>query len=243
MADEVSIRVNFAKPIALFPLDSLAILPQQVIPLHIFEARYRQMVDRALDSAGQIAMAVYEGDGWRDNYDGNPPLKPFVCVGQIVQHERLPDGRYNILLQGVCRARIAEELVPEDDRATPAEPARLFREAMLEPVGLEAGDETHLQSLRDWVTQQLQHGPLNKLAMADQVLEYVENDAIPAEAVVELVSFALLTDEDTRYRLLSEPDADARIRVVREELGALARLIRDAGAQHPEDWPKGLSWN
>ena len=60
MPDEVSIRVNFNKPIPLFPLDSVVLLPQQVMPLHIFEPRYRQMVDEALDSVGQIAMAVID---------------------------------------------------------------------------------------------------------------------------------------------------------------------------------------
>jgi hypothetical protein len=59
MAEEMSIRVNFSRPLPLFPLPQVVMLPQQITPLHIFEPRYRQMVDRALDGAGQIAMAKY----------------------------------------------------------------------------------------------------------------------------------------------------------------------------------------
>ena len=116
MSEDNTVQVNFGKPIPLFPLDSAVLLPQQVLPLHIFEPRYRQMVERALDGAGQIAMAVFEGESWKQQYHGRPALRPAVCIGQIVQHERLPDGRYNIILQGVCRARISKESARDGER-------------------------------------------------------------------------------------------------------------------------------
>ena len=234
MADEVSIRVNFANPIPLFPLDSVVLLPQQVMPLHIFEPRYRQMVDRALDGVGQIAMAVVK-PGHLLEYHGSPPLLPAVCIGQIVQHEPLEDGRYNILLQGVCRARIVEDSPPDGDR--------LFREARLEPVGLETEDEPDLHMLREWIAEQLDEGPLRELTVAAQVQEYVTNAEVPTPALLELVSFAMLTDAPTRYRLLEEGSLDRRGELIRSGLESLADLIRRALNQHPEEWPKGCSWN
>ena len=100
MADTTSIRVNFGKPMAFFPLAAVSLVPHGVVQLHIFEPRYRQMVSDALDEAGQIAMAVFDGEAWQEEYHGAPPVRPMMCVGQIVAHEALADGRFNIALQG-----------------------------------------------------------------------------------------------------------------------------------------------
>lgn len=235
MAEEMSIRVNFSRAIPVFPLDSVVLLPQQVLPLHIFEPRYRQMVGDALDGSGQIAMAVFRGESWKQEYHGNPPLLPAVCVGQIVQHERLPDGRYNILLQGVCRAKLMQEHMPDGER--------MYREAVLEPVGV--GEETgpDAEQLREWLNGQLEEGPLAKMTVASQVLEYVRNDEVPTVALLELVSFGMLSGSSVRYRLLAEGDIERRTSLIRRALEDLERLIRRAESQRPEDWPKGCSWN
>ncbi len=239
MDEETTIRVNFGKPIPLFPLDSVVLLPQQVMPLHIFEPRYRQMVDEALDGAGQIAMAVFAGDRWKQEYHGNPPVRPAVCVGQIVQHERMPDGRYNILLQGVCRAKVVEEEMPDEHRQ--------YRQAILEPLGSNdaVAPETGyaIDQMRHWIEGELAQGELKELTVADQMLEYVRNEDVPTTALIELISFALVTEPAARYRLLSEPELSRRVDFVRDALEDLGLMIRQARAQHPEHWPKGLSWN
>ncbi|MCL4220969.1 MAG: LON peptidase substrate-binding domain-containing protein [Phycisphaerales bacterium] len=233
MSDGQSISVNFAREMPIFPLEAVVLLPQQVLPLHIFETRYRQMIGRCLDGAGQLAIAVVR-EGVEDT-SGNPPVHPAVCVAQIVQHETLPDGRYNVLLQGVCRARIIRELPPTTDR--------LYRAAYLEPVGEPNPDSDHLYALREWIEAELSEGPLKQMAVAEHVVEYVRNEEVPNAAVLELVSFALLTDPALRYRLLSEGDLDERAAIVRAELADLAKLISLAESQKSRDWPKGCSWN
>jgi len=233
VSDGQSISVNFSREMPLFPLDAVVLLPQQVLPLHIFEPRYCQMINRCLDGSGQLAVAVVR-DGVAD-LSGNPPLKPAVCVAQIVQHESLPDGRYNILLQGVCRARIVREEPPSQDR--------LYRCALLEPIGEPNPESEHLYGLREWLEAELSEGPLHHFAVAEHVVEYVRNEEVPNSAVLELVSFALLTDPALRYRLLAEGDLDQRAFLVRSELQELARLISLAEHQRPEMWPKGCSWN
>jgi hypothetical protein len=235
MTEEVSIRVNFSRPLPVFPLDQVALLPQQVLPLHIFEPRYKQMIEQALDGAGQIAMARFADERWKQTYHGNPPLKPAVCIGQIVQHEKLDDGRYNVLIQGVCRARITEEFMPDEDR--------LYREALLEPVGLENEPPEHADELRDWLADRLSDGPLNRLSSADEMLQLIRNDELPSPVLLEIVSFAMVTDDQTRYALLEEGSMRERARLVRASLDDLAGLIRKAVAQKPEEWPKGVSWN
>ncbi len=233
--EESTIRVNFGKPMPLFPLDSVSLLPQQVLPLHIFEPRYRQMMEHALDGAGQFAMAVFRGRAWKQEYHGRPPLMPAVCVGQIAQHEKLPDGRFNLLLQGVCRARIASELAPDE--------SRLYRAATLEPVDATVHEDDELAEAREYLEEALAEGPLAQLAAARAVLEYVQNAEVPTSALLELVSFTMLSGKTLRYRLLAEGDIQRRADLIKSELETLASLIRRAAHQRPEEWPKGLSWN
>jgi Lon protease-like protein len=236
MADEqTAVHVNFGRPMPVFPLDSVTLLPQQVLPLHIFEPRYRQMIDGALDASGQIAMAVFEGNAWPSEYAGRPPIRPAVCIGQIVEHEKLPDGRYNVFLQGVCRARIVRELEPDGER--------MYRAAVLEPLGLDDPNEAALDRFRRVLESDLAEGDLAALSAASTVLEYVQNEAVPSPALLELVAFALVQEPGARYRLLAEGDPDRRLDLVAGELDRLRTLVRRARAQRPEDWPKGLSWN
>lgn len=235
MSDESAIQVNFGKPMPLFPLNHVTLLPQQVVPFHIFEPRYRQMVDLALDTSGQIALAVFAGDAWKQQYHGRPPLRPVVCLGHIVQHERLEDGRYNILVQGICRARIVREL--------PASDEVLFRRAILEPVGLEHISDEDLSSFRTRVEYLFDEGPLSEMAAAEPLLQYVRNSSIPTQALMELVSFAVVSDDELKYRLLAEADERGRAALLLAELEHLGTMIRKAALQRPDLWPKGCSWN
>ena len=235
MAEEMSISVNFGRPMPLFPLHTVVLMPQQVVPIHVFEPRYKQMVSESLDGAGQIAMAVFQGDRWKQEYHGRPPVREAVCIGQIIEHERLPDGRYNIILQGVCRARIVRELAA-DGRA-------LYRRAMLEPLGLPFGDDEKLTGVRERMTQLLEHWPLSQLTRGPWVVERLREEQIPPAAALDLVCFTIFSDPATRYKLLAEPDAAARAEIAEDALLDLGRLIRRAADQHPDEWPKGLSWN
>ena len=235
MSEDIDVRVNFARPMPLFPIDGLVMLPQQVIPLHIFEERYRQMMSHVLDRAGQIAMAIYDGSGVTPDDGGQPRLRPNVCVGQIVQHEKLDDGRYNMLLQGVCRARIVEEQEPT--------PTRLFRTALLEPVEHDPNDTTELDHHRAWLETELDSGELSRLRASEDLLEYVRNEDVPTAILFELLSFTLLSDVELRYGLLAEPDPLRRAELVRDDLEKVRKMIRLADKQAPDEWPKGMSWN
>lgn len=235
MSDEASIQVNFGKPMPLFPLNIVSLLPQQVLPLHVFEPRYRQLFERVLDSSGQLAMAVFAGDAWKTNYQGRPPLRRAVCIGHIVQHERLPDGRLNVFLQGICRARILREM--------PAAQDRLYRAAILEPYEMTESDPATLAQVKLQIRELLERASLKRLVVASTIAEWLVNDEVPDRVLLELISLAVIHESDARYQLLSEPDAAARAEILITELRHLDRLIRLAAAQEPTNWPKGCSWN
>ena len=93
--------------ISLFPLPDVVLLPGTLLPLHIFEPRYRAMVADALEGDRRIGMAMLK-PGWELS-DDPPPILPVGGAGRIVESEQFPDGRYNIVLEGEFRYRIVEE--------------------------------------------------------------------------------------------------------------------------------------
>ena len=109
MSDDFAALVNFGGVARLFPLPNLVLFPQVVQPLHIFEARYRQMTADALAGDRLIAMVLLR-PGWEADYAGRPAVYPVACLGQVVAEQRLKDGRFNILLRGLGRIRLGEEV-------------------------------------------------------------------------------------------------------------------------------------
>jgi len=94
--------------IPIFPLPNVVLFPNVFLPLHIFEARYRQMVGDALAGDRIIGMVLLR-PGWEGNYEGRPAVYPIGCAGLITHAEPLSDGRFNIVLRGLEKFRILEE--------------------------------------------------------------------------------------------------------------------------------------
>jgi Lon protease-like protein len=92
----------------IFPLPNVVLFPNVFLPLHIFEPRYREMVTNALQEDRIIGMVLLR-PGWEGQYEGRPPVYPIGCAGLITHAERLPEGRFNIVLQGLEKFRIVEE--------------------------------------------------------------------------------------------------------------------------------------
>src|SRR5262245_32721223 len=88
---------GFTGAAPVFPLPDVVLFPHVALPLHIFEPRYRQMVSDALEEERYIAMALLK-PGWETDYEGRPPIHEMVCLGRITAEERLPGGKYNIVL-------------------------------------------------------------------------------------------------------------------------------------------------
>ncbi len=105
--------------IPLFPLPGVVLLPGALLPLHIFEPRYRAMVAEALAGEGTIGMAmIREGS---ELAGPTPEIHPMGGAGRIVESEELPDGRYNIVLEGQFRYRVLAESPPAPYRVADVE--------------------------------------------------------------------------------------------------------------------------
>jgi Lon protease-like protein len=92
------------------------------LPLHSFEPRYREMTADAIASDRVIGMVLLR-PGWERDYEGRPPVYPVGCSGVVTHVERLPDGRYNLVLRGLERFNILEE-----------DHERNYRRALIEPL-------------------------------------------------------------------------------------------------------------
>lgn len=93
----------------IFPLAGAILFPGLQLPLHIFEPRYRDMVRDAMAGDRLIGMVLLRGD-WKKNYHGNPEVFPVGCVGRIERFVLLPDGRSNLVLHGLRRFKVIEEI-------------------------------------------------------------------------------------------------------------------------------------
>jgi Lon protease-like protein len=120
MHDDLDLR-DFRGVGRLFPLPGVVLFPHVVLPLHIFEPRYRQLTEQALASDRFITIVQTKPDQeWGGA--GEPALESIGCLGRILNCERLPDGRFNFLLLGRKRVRLRRELAPDT----------LYRQAELE---------------------------------------------------------------------------------------------------------------
>src|SRR6185436_18498955 len=94
--------------IPIFPLPNVVFFPKTYLPLHIFEPRYREMLADA-EAGGRCIGMVLLKDGWERDYYGTPPIFEIGCMGRLVGVDSLPDGRSNILLQGLSRFVVREQ--------------------------------------------------------------------------------------------------------------------------------------
>ena len=97
-----------SEELALFPLSSVVLFPRVRTPLHVFETRYRQLTEHALAGDRHVGMVMAHPDHVAE-MPGDPPVCRIGCAGIISQAQRLPDGRFHILLDGAYRFRIVEE--------------------------------------------------------------------------------------------------------------------------------------
>jgi Lon protease-like protein len=191
----------------LFPLPNVVLFPNVFLPLHIFEPRYREMVADALANDRMIGMVLLR-PGWDRDYEGRPPIYSVGCSGVLTHNERLPDGRYNIVLRGIERFRILEEdqalsyrrAVVEPLRDRPldaADRATILRqrarlESMLGPSPSSAGDPRMPASMSDEdvvnaLAQYLDLEPLERQALLEKPCLRTR-----AESLVELLEMKIM---------------------------------------------------
>src|SRR5262247_1293628 len=89
----------------LFPFPNVVLFPKGILPVYVFEPRYRAMMAHALQGDQTVCVALFK-PGWEADYHGSPEVYPIGCVGRVVQHQLLEGGRYAVTLQGETKVAI-----------------------------------------------------------------------------------------------------------------------------------------
>jgi uncharacterized protein len=201
--------------VPVFPLAGALLLPSGQMPLNIFEPRYVAMIDAAMAGdrlVGMIQPALDASEG-----AAAPPLCDVGCLGRITQFSETGDGRYGIMLTGVCRFRVAEELAVD----TPFRQCRISVDGfsdLSEPRGGEdAVDRSALlRTLRDY------------LAANDLEADWEGVNRASNASLVTALSMMSPWGPPEKQALLESPDHAARART----LIAIAEMAL-AGANAP----------
>jgi uncharacterized protein len=188
--------------LSIFPLPNVALFPGALLPLHVFEPRYRELVRDALDGRRVFAVARLQ-PGFEQDYEGRPPVLEVCGVGAIETHAERKDGRFDLGLRGLGRVRIVEELPP----------LRAFRQVravrVVEPAvssALVAAWQQKLAALWQGLSPHLPE-PVRDLAA-------LTRDAEGPSAYSDRLAAALVADPEASQQLLSEPDPGERLRLL-----------------------------
>jgi len=188
----------------IFPLPDQTFFPRTFLPLHIFEARYRAMITDCMGRDRRLAIASLK----------RPPVNEIVGIGKIVRCQRLPTGRFNILLHGECRARIEREL-PSDT---------LYRLVQAMPLADVGDDRPAVAALTVRVKErclQILEAVGRTRAEMSESLDAVRS---PGE-LCDQVASAVLPGPAVRQALLAELDVERRLQRLTVALDDLLRQL------------------
>ncbi len=195
-------------PIPIFPLPGCVMLPGAVLPLHVFETRYRNMVCDVLSRPlcdRFIATALLCGE-YEHLYDtNNAPIAPVVCIGQVVQHVSLSDGRSNIVLVGRARARVTSE-----------DATHAYRRANVgiiptEPCNMLSSVHAAVDAVRELIAQ------TRETTLFDpHIIRNITSQATSAATLIDLAAFHLIDNRCValKQRILEEERLEVRAEVL-----------------------------
>ncbi|MEY4947665.1 MAG: hypothetical protein RIR22_2366 [Planctomycetota bacterium] len=233
MSMDPTILENFDGKVRLFPLPNVVLFPRVIQPLHIFEPRYKQMVEDALEDNRLIALCLLQPTAGLGG--STSPIYPDICIGQILQEERLPDGRFNLLLQGVSRAKIISEV----------NNGKLYRTAKVEILhdvpnsSVENEDRMRtrlVKRMTKWFTQQ---------PSAKEQLDRLVNSDLSLGNLCDVFSFALPLSVDMKILLLQLVNVEDRASLLLEVIEQMTPEVtkRPSSSAPSKKYPPDFSAN
>jgi uncharacterized protein len=204
----------------VFPLPDVVVFPGAPAPFHVFEPRYRAMVADALGGDRLFAVATLR-PGAQASAE-RAPVFPVAGAGFVEADERLEDGRFNVLLRGVARVRLAEEFLGT------GKPYREFRVEILDdvyPPGGPAALAAEVSALERFVLELARRSPAD--SGTRDLADAVARMRVPAR-ICDAVAAALVSDTTTRIELLEEQDVSRRLARV---VGEVASLLLESPAR------------
>jgi Lon protease-like protein len=173
------------------------------------------MVQDCLASDKRLAMGLLK-PGWEKDYYGRPPIHAIAGAGEIVQHEELPDGRFNILVRGTMRIGITAELPPDL-------PYRVVRAKPL--VDRYGGEKPEALACRVDRLKVFYLRILAEVSKGQGEMAKIFSGVKDAGIIVDRIAGAVLAETEVRQQILECVEVPARLAMVQEQLvGVLTRL-------------------
>jgi uncharacterized protein len=203
--------------IPIFPLPRVVLFPRSLLPLRVFEPRYRRMLADCLASHGAIAIATLASG---EDEHGRPNITSVCGGGIVVEHQPLPDGQSNIVVLGQARLAL-EELEPA--ASIPYRRARAQVLAEIDAVVAEA-DHTALVAAATMFAREVTKHDAN--------FSFQLPRGRSAGEIADLCAFQLVIDGAARQSILEELDPRERVAMVIHQLalqhGAMLREAHGA---------------
>jgi uncharacterized protein len=208
--------------LALFPLPEVVLFPRTFQRFHIFETRYREMICEVMETNRRLVICQLR-PGWEKDYEGAPPVSRIASSGRILDAECLPDGRWHILVEGIERIVIQEELQQEPFRIARITP---FREKL---------DEADLPEVRELMhsVARVAESIGRQLPRLKHRLSNLVNVHQHPGIVCDVISSELVADSYARQSLLSEADVRRRLRLLSIQLDHLLSSLHSHGVEVP----------
>ncbi len=199
--------LDFPELAPVFPLPNCVLFPKVLLPLRVFEPRYKTMLRDVIDSKGWLAVGLWQSREEVDE-DGNPDIFPIVGLGRVVDYHKAPDDTYKIVILGEYRARLKEwiQVVPY-----PTGSLEEFHE-------LEPGEDVR-DSIRVRLRSRIKE--LVRKSVDSQVLMLLDQTIKECEEIgplVDSIAYHFLSSPVEKQRLLEVPDAESRERLLIETL-------------------------
>ena len=189
----------------LFPLPRVVLFPHAFLPLHIFEPRYRDMTADCLAGHGHFILALTRAHEGGDLVKATEPTFETACLARIVRSEPLPDGRFNLLVQGRQVVRLRE--VPS---------SHAFREAQWEVAPFDAEAPWREPARAELVSSLFRYA--ERFETAPQIKQLLDLD-LPAPVLLGTLGMALDLDPVEKQFVLeasSVPEQADRLRQILE---------------------------
>ena len=231
ITSEHSLPENFGNVVRLFPLPNVVLFPGIVQALQLFEPRYKALAEDSIASDQLITMALIDSQ-WKTQQSTVPSIARTVCIGKILSHTKLEDGRYNLFLVGLSRAEIVSELNSE----------KPYRMAEIRLVEEHLAEEHELTVLRTEICAKFRKLASYRSGWHQDALDQFLGEDLPLGQLVDMVCYSCGAGIAEQQQVLETVDLVERGNVVLEILAGQIKAS-ESKLGSAQDFPPSFSLN
>ncbi|NOT47032.1 MAG: hypothetical protein HOP17_04700 [Acidobacteria bacterium] len=224
---EAAAKVELMKRLPIFPLP-LVLLPGEMLPLHIFEPRYQEMLRDIEAERNLFGVSLFEA---AEGFSDRPEIGSVGCVAEVRESQPIEDGRANILTFGVIRYRILD-FVDEGTAYFKAE-VEFFEDS--------GDDEAEVQKASDEIFELFERVAKAAFDLSGNRGKFPEIQRSDPERLSFLVTAAFNLENEVKYELLTMESTVARFEKLKTILASAVGRMEDSASIHKAAQTNGHS--